>query len=124
MRTRPWNTSEAEVILTSREDFKDERTPVVTRSERPNLSICSVSLFTSSIFFADVAGWSSLGRGLPSPSSRGGVSSPFTDEAPDWFADPAFAREAAVFLGFPSAALLASRAAFDAETMMSERQIC
>lgn len=91
--------------------FKELSTPVVTRSERPCLSICSASLLISFIFFEDVAGCS--------PSRRGGVSSPAMEDAVEAFLDPAFDREATVFLGFPSAALFASRAALDAETMLS-----
>lgn len=121
MRTRPWKTKEQAVILTSLLDLRELRTPVVTRSERPCLSICSANLFTSNIFLLDVAGCSSSGSGFPSSSRRGGVSSPATEEAPEGTLDPAFDREATVFLGaLPSAALLASRAALDAETMMLE----
>jgi hypothetical protein len=41
------------------------------------------------------------------------------DDAPEALAESPFAREAAVFFGaFPSAARFASRAAFDAETML------
>lgn len=86
------------MILTSLLCFNEERTPVVTRSESPCLSICSASLFTSSIFFADVAE-SSSGSGFPSPSRRGGVSSPATEDAPEAVLLPALDRLATVFLG-------------------------
>ena len=116
MRTRPWNTSEAAVILTSLLCLRELSTPVVTRSERPCLSIWSANFLTVSKSCADVAGWSSSGRS-PSASSVGGVF------APDALLEPALEREAAVFLGaLPSAALLASRAAFDAETMVRWRR--
>jgi hypothetical protein len=42
-----------------------------------------VSFLTSVIFFSEVAGCSSSGRALPSPSNKGGVSSPLTDDAED-----------------------------------------
>lgn len=115
MRTRPWKTSETAVILTSRLCLRELSTPVVTRSDKPCLSIWSANFFTTSMFSLDVAGCSSSGRGFPSASRTGGVF------APEAFLDPALEREAAVFLGaLPSAALLASRAALDAETMVGE----
>ncbi|KAI9369688.1 hypothetical protein BJX61DRAFT_518520 [Aspergillus egyptiacus] len=106
MRTLPWNTREAEVIFTSREDSIEERTPVVTRSDRPCLSICAVSFSTSFIFSSVVAGWSSAGA--PSAASAAGTSS----SAP-FFDLPSF------FLVSPSAARFARRAALDADTILS-----
>ena len=92
-RTRPWKTSEADEILTSRLATSEASTPVVTRSDRPCLSSCRVSFLTSSV------------------TSRSGLSSsPLTDDAVEAFLDAARddSFEAAVFLGsLPSAARLA-----------------
>src|SRR2546421_85690 len=116
MRTFPWKTSEADVILTSLLVASEDKTPVVTRSLRPCLSSCSVNFCTFVIFSLVVAGWSSS-----SSSSKGGVSSPLTEEAceplTDAFLELCFDAnfEAAVFFLSPSARL-AWRAAFEAET--------
>ena len=74
------------------------------------------------IFSFVVADSSSLfGSAFPSPSSKGGVSSPLTEDAEDPFCD-AFLEaslEAGVFfLSVPASARFAWRAAFDAETML------
>ena len=117
MRTLPWKTREEDVILTSRLASSEARTPVVTRSDRPCLSICSVNFFTFSICAVLVAGTSSS-----SSSSIGGVSSPATEEAWEPFVEAFFELalednfETAVFLGF--SACLAMRAALEAETGM------
>lgn len=91
--TLPWNTSEADVIFTSRDCSSEDRTPVVTRSEMPCLSSWRVSFSISSA-----------------------VASPLTELALEAFLEAA--REAGVFFSLPAAARLASRAAFDAETMV------
>ena len=105
------------MILTSRLASREARTPVVTRSDRPCLSICSVSFLTFSILSAPVAGMSSS-----SSSSIGGPSSsPATDEAFEPFVEGFLelaledSLEAAVFFSGLSA-FLAIRAALDAET--------
>jgi hypothetical protein len=102
IRTRPWNTKLALVILTSLLAYVEARTPVVTRSERPWRSICSVRRLTSSIFSGAVAG--------PSESS------PLTDAAALVVFELALDREATVFLpSAAAAARLARRFSFDAE---------
>lgn len=58
---------------------------------------------------------------MPSPSRRGGVSSPLTDEAEEAFCEVAFEESLEVgvffFVSVPASARLAWRAAFDAETI-------
>ena len=94
-------------ILTSLLEGTDAKTPVVTRSDSPNLSVCSVNFLTSDILAALVA-----------PSS---ASSPLTEEAVETFLELAFddSLEVAVFFLSPSAARLAWRAALDAETIFA-----
>lgn len=103
-------TSDAEFILTSRLAANEASTPVVTLSDSPCLSIWSVSFLTVDIFSSVVAGWSSLGSGFVSPSIRGGVSSPLTEDAEDAFFEAALDESfdvAVFFLSFPSSARFA-----------------
>lgn len=111
--TRPWKTKLTLVTLTSLLAAVDERTPVVTRSDRPCLSSCSARRLTSSILSAEVAG-SSNSIGLPLASSS---SSPLTDPAALTFLELALDREATVFFSLPSAARFARRFSLDADGM-------
>lgn len=103
--TFPWNVREAEMILTSRLDSIEARTPVVTRSEMPSASSCSVS-FSISLFTL-----MSSPRPLSSSASMSGSSSPLTEEALEAVLElsaDAFAFEVRVFLGaLPSASRFA-----------------
>lgn len=115
IKTRPWNTRLVLVILTSLLAAVEARTPVVTRSDRPCLSICSARRLTSSALSAEVAG-SSGTTGFPKASISG--SSPFTDAAALATLEPALEREATVFFSFPSAARLARRFSLDVDGAM------
>jgi len=125
--TRPWKTRLVLVILTSLLAAVDDSTPVVTRSDRPCLSIWAVRRLTSSILSAVVAG-SSFSMGFPCASSwRGGVSSPLTEAVALADAlpalEPALAREATVFLSLPSAAFLAILFSLEAEGILGVRTV-
>lgn len=116
INTRPWNTKLTLVILTSLLAAVDDRTPVVTRSDRPCLSNWSARRLTSSILSAEVAGSSDTMR-FPLASNSG--SSPFTDPAALAFLELALDREATVFfVSFPSARRFARRFSLDEDGAM------